>query len=91
MTPSTVQLRVSSRSSLEPLKVPSMVTLDAIQHFPPDVQLQSLALCLAAMCRPLSIDPHDLITRANKQLIEADATRQPIIEAIGAYAGGELK
>ena len=88
---SELAFRISSSSSLEPLKIPTFLVLDALQHAPKDVQLQGLALALAGLCRPLKIDPHDLIVRANRQLNEAEATRQPIFEALGDYAAGELK
>lgn len=90
MTPSTTRDKIALASDLAPLKVPSFLVIDALQQVSPDIQLRALALTLAALCRPLGIDPHDLVTRANRQLVQADATRNPHIEAIADYAAGEL-
>lgn len=86
----TIRDQVSFASDLAPLKVPAFLVIDALQHSAPSVQLRALALTLAAMCRPLGIDPHDLVTKANRQLVHADAVRNPHIEAIADYAAGEL-
>lgn len=91
LTAATVRDRISFRSSLAPLKVPAFRVIDALQDQPADVQLEALALTLATMTRSLGVDAHGLITRAHRQLSEADAVRNPHIEAIAAYAAGELK
>lgn len=90
MTPATIRDRVAMSSDLASLKVPAFLVIDALQHSDKAVQLRALALTLAAMCRPLGIDAHDLVTKANRQLVHADATRNPHIEAIADYAAGEL-
>lgn len=91
MSPATVRDKVLLASDVSSLKVPAFLVIDALQHSPKDVQVRALALALAAVCRPLGLDPHDLVTRANRQLVHADATRNPHIEAIADYASGELK
>lgn len=90
MTPATVRDRIALASDLLPLKVPAFRVLDALQDAPKDVQLRALALTLATACRPLGVDPHDLVSRAKRQLTHADATRNPHVEAIADYAAGEL-
>lgn len=90
MTPATVRDKIAIASDLAPLKVPAFLVIDALQHSPKDIQLRALALTLTALCRPLGLDAHDLVVRANQQLIQADATRSPHIEAIADYAAGEL-
>lgn len=90
MSPAASRDRTLLASDVAPLKVPSFLVIDALQHSPKDVQLRALALTLAALCRPLGIDPHELVTRANRQLVHADAVHNPHIEAISEYASGEL-
>lgn len=91
ITAHTVRDRLAFRSSLEPLKVPAFRILDALQNFPADVQLDALALTLTTLCRGVEVDPHTLITRASRQLQDADCVRNPALEAIQAYASGELR
>lgn len=87
----TVRDRISFGSSLELLKVPSFRILDALQDHPADVQLNALALTLALLCRGVELDVHELVTRANRQIVDADRVRNPALEAIEAYATGELR
>jgi hypothetical protein len=91
MHPHTVRDRIAFRASLEHLKVPAFLVIDALQHSTPDVQLEALSLTLATLCRSVGVDPHELVTRSNRQLAQADAVKNPLIEAISAYAAGELK
>lgn len=91
MPPHTVSDRITFRSTLEPLKVPAFLVIDALQHCSPDVQLEALSLTLATMARTCGIDAHDLITRSHRQLADADSVKNPAIEAIAAYAAGELR
>lgn len=90
MNPDSIRLTASD-IHLDRLKVPSFKLLDALQHLDKPVQIPALALTLTALCRSLGLDPHDLITMAKRQLADADATRQPHLEALGDYASGELK
>lgn len=87
----TIQDRIAFRATLEPLKVPAFLVIDALQHSPPDVQLEALSLTLATMARSCGIDAHGLITRSHRQLTDADSVKNPAIEAIAAYAAGELQ
>lgn len=86
----TILANIRIGSSIAALKVPSFDVITALQNHRKEVQLEALALTLSAMCRPLDIDPHELVSRAAKQLQFADATKNPHIEAIAAYAAGEL-
>lgn len=90
MSPATARDRIAFSSDLSRLKVPAFLVIDALQHSPKDVQIEALALTLAALCRSLGLDPHSLVTRANRQLVHSDAVRNPHIEAIADYAAGEL-
>lgn len=90
MSPHTVRDRITFRSTLEPLKVPAFLVIDALQNVSADVQLEALSLTLATMARTHGIDAHQLITRSHRQLADADAVKNPHLEAIAAYAAGEL-
>ena len=92
MTPATIRSRVMARNSLGPLKDPAFRVIDALQSVSdPSVQLDALALTFALVARGTGIDPHELVSRANRQLLDADTVRNPAIEAIEAYAQGELR
>jgi hypothetical protein len=92
MLPATIRSRVMGRSSLGPLKDPAFRIIDALQSVTdPSVQLDALALTFALVARGTGIDPHELVSRAHRQLRDADALRNPTIEAIEAYAQGELR
>lgn len=91
MRPDVIRDRVMARSTLVPLKDPAFRILNSLQECRPDIQLDALALTLAVMSRGAGIDPHDLVTRANRQIVDADRVRSPHLEAIQDYAAGELR
>lgn len=91
MEPHTIRDRITFRSTLEPLKVPAFLVIDALQNCSPDVQLEALSLTLATMARSCGVDAHALVVRSHRQLADADSVKNPAIEAIAAYASGELK
>ncbi|MFM7027802.1 MAG: hypothetical protein ACKOXK_03890 [Chakrabartia sp.] len=87
----TIRDRINARSSLAQLKEPAFRLIDTLQGFNPDLQVETLSLTLATLCRSAGIDPHEMITRSNRQLLEADTVRNPHLEAIAAYAAGEFQ
>lgn len=92
MLPHTIRDRVSARSSLVDLKVPSFRVIDALQVTEDrSIQIDAVALTMTLMAQAVGIDPHELVTRANRQIAEASALKNPHFEAISAYAAGELK
>lgn len=93
MNTHTVRDRIAFRSSLAPLKVPAFCVLDALTTTSddPSIQIEALALTLVLLTNPLSLDPHELVIRAKRQIADADAVRNPHLEAIRDFAGGEMK
>lgn len=93
MNKHTVADRISFRSSLAPLKVPAFCVLDALTSTSddPSIQIEALALTLVLLTQPLGLDPHELVSRAKRQISDADAVRNPHLEAIRDFAGGEMK
>jgi hypothetical protein len=88
----TLRERITAHSTLGPLKVPSFALIDALGAVEdPAWQLDALAFTFTVICQSAGIDPHELVTRAKRQADEADAVRNPHIEAIRDYAAGELK
>jgi hypothetical protein len=84
--------QVFANSSLVPLKIPAFLILDAMQHEQSKaVQVDALFLTATLVALGTGIDPHDLIIRAKRQIADADATKNPHLEAIREYASGELK
>lgn len=89
--PHTVRDRVSFDCGFEHLKGPAFRVIDALQETPAHIQLQALALALALLARGVGTDAHELLTRANRQILDADRVKNPALEAIQEYATGELK
>jgi hypothetical protein len=89
--PRNTRERLFARSTLAPLKVPAFAIANALQDTEDaSLQLDALALTFTLISQSAGIDPHDLITRAKRQVADADATRNPHLEAIRDYAAGEL-
>lgn len=86
-----VRERLFARSSLAPLKLPAFAILNCLQDTEDtSLQLDALALTFTLISQSSGIDPHELVTRAHRQLADADAVRNPHLEAIRDYAAGEL-
>ena len=91
MNPSRIRDGVAFRSSLRPLKEPSFRVIAALQDVEASVQIDALALTLTLMADAVGLDPHALITRARRQIADADAVKNPHLEAVRDYAAGELR
>ncbi|EQB10392.1 hypothetical protein [Novosphingobium lindaniclasticum] len=87
----TIRDRVAFRSSLSPLKAPAFSLLDSLQAHPADVQIEALSLTFTILAQGAGLNPHELVERSRRQLSDAAAVRNPIPEAIEAYAQGELR
>jgi len=86
-----IRERLFARSSLAPVKVPAFKLLTGLQDTDePSLQLDALALCFTLISQSAGIDPHELVSRAKRQIADADAVRNPHLEAIRDYAAGEL-
>lgn len=82
-----------ANSSLRHLKVPAFQLIDTLQGVSKNkaVQLDALFLAATLIAQGAGVDAYDLITRATRQIREADAVRNPHIAAIREFAAGELK
>lgn len=77
-------------SSLEPIKVPAFKLLDAVQEEHPSHAIEALVLTLTLICQSTGLDAHELVTRAGRQIRDADALRIPHLDAIRDVAAGVL-
>lgn len=88
----TLRERIFGNCSLVPLRGPAFAIISALQDTrDPARQLDALALTFTTICQSAGIDAHDLVSRAMRQIADADATRNPAFEAIRDYAAGEMK
>lgn len=88
----SIRSQVMANCSLIPLKVPAFRVIDALQETQSKaVQLDALFLAATLVAQGVNIDPHELVSRSLRQIREADAVRNPHIEAIREFARGELK
>jgi hypothetical protein len=84
--------RVMANSSLVPLKIPSFTILDAMSATKdPAIQIDAMFLTATLVALGAGIDPHDLVVRAKRQIADADATKNPHLEAIREFAFGEMR
>lgn len=88
----TTRQRVFANSSIRPLRGPAFAVISALQDTRDGaVQLDALALTFTLICQTTGIDPHELVSRAKRQIADAEATRNPALEAIRDYAAGEIR
>ena len=84
----SLRSQIMANSSLGPLKVPAFTVLDAIQDTQPAYAIDALTLTLVLICQSTGLDAHELVTRAGRQIRDADALRIPHLDAIRDVAAG---
>lgn len=88
----TVRHRLMGNCSIRPLKLPAFTLIDALQHETDKAKaLDAFYLTAVLLADGVGIDPHELVSRARRQITEATALRNPHLEAIKEFAAGELK
>lgn len=87
----TIRDRISFAASAAPLRVPSFQILDALQRSHPSIQMEALFLTATAMAQTLGLDPHEMVSRAKRQLPDAEGPFTEQLQAARDYAAGELR
>lgn len=77
-----VRFDLMARSSLIDLKQPAFAVISAVQDQRQSLALDAVALALTIMAQSAGIDPHELISRAKRQVADGEAVRNPHFEAI---------
>src|SRR3546814_15407852 len=91
MNTHTIHDRIAFRSSLAAPKVPTFAILNALQDQDAANQIEAAFLAAVILARPLGIDPHAMVTHALNTVAEADAVRNPHLEATSQYPAGALR
>lgn len=86
----TVRDQISFFASPDVIRRPAYTVLDRIDGMAPGEQMLATAVALVAMCGACHLDPHALITRANRLMKQADGPFTYHIKAIREYAANEL-
>lgn len=69
---------------------PAFAALDAIQHSPPETQLDALFALATAMSEAIGMDPHEMVARARNILPAAEGPFTEQLQTARDYARGEL-
>ena len=89
---SPIASRIVGNCSLVKLKDPAFRIIHSLQDNPDKAaQVEALFLVTAIAAAALGICPHEMLARARRQMAEAEAVRNPHLEAIRDYAEGELR
>jgi hypothetical protein len=81
------QLSGSSRGPS--LTDPAFEVIDALQRHPPAIQVEALYLAAVIIASALRLDPHELVSRARRQVRDV-VNFETAASSIGDYAKGEL-
>ena len=91
MQPHTIRDRIAARTSVAPLRLPAFAIISATQDVDPATRLEALALTLSLACQTAGLDVHDVVTRARRQISDAECVRSAHIEAIRDLIAGERR
>lgn len=88
----SIRHRLMGNCSIRPLKLTAFTLIDALQHETDKAKaIDAYFLTAVLLADGVGIDPHELVSRARRQITEATALRNPHLEAIREFAAGELK
>lgn len=82
---------IAFSSDAAKLRHPSFAIIDALQRFPPAVQMDALFLTAVAMGEAIGLNSHDMVERAKRILPDAEGPFTEQLQAARDYAKGELK
>jgi len=85
-----IRLRLAAANQTEPRRLAAFAIIDALQHYPPEVQMDGLFAAATAMSQTLNLDPHEMVARARRVLPDLEAGYTMHLEAVRDYARGEL-
>lgn len=86
----SIRDQISFLCSPAKVRVPAFQVINRLDGQAPGSQLMGAAVAVVAMAEAVGINPHDLITRANKCMSEVDGPYTTHIKAIREYAAGEI-
>jgi hypothetical protein len=86
-----IRLTVAAAVSAAKFREPSYTITDALQFYPPAVQLDALFITAVSMAVVIGKDPHEMVERAKRIIPEADGPFTVHIAALREYAKEELR
>lgn len=88
--PGTIRFALAAAASAEAVREPAFRVLDALQTLPAARQLEAVFAAGVMLARGAGIDPHELVSRAKRQVPEIEGV-ETAASAISDYAKGELR
>lgn len=88
--PALIRFAVTAASSAQAVREPAFRVIDALQQLPVATQVDALFAAAVMVARGAGLDPHDLVTRAKRQVPDVEFG-ESAVNAISDYAKGELR
>lgn len=88
--PASIRFALAAQSVAREVQQPAFLVIDALQRFPADRQIAAAFAAAVILANSIGLDPHDLVTRAKRQVRDALAV-ESAMSAISDYAKGELR
>ena len=85
----TLRLHLGASSRTASVVDPAFGVIDSLQRYPPDLQAEALFAASVVIAGALGADPHDLVSRAKRQMEEVLRLETNAL-IISEYAKGEL-
>lgn len=87
--PGNIRFAIAASVSAEAVREPAFLVLDGLQSLPASRQLEAVFAAAVLLARGAGVDPHDMVTRAKRQVPDIEAA-EGAASAISDYAKGEL-
>lgn len=91
MNHQTIRDGIAFNSSAQKLRTPAFSVISALQDHHPSTQIEATFIAAVILAETVGLDPHELVSRARRQLSDLEAVRTSHIDAVREYAAQELK
>ncbi len=88
--PAAIRFAVAASTSDQKIREPAFEVLNALQRLPAATQVEAVFAAAVILARALNQDPHELVSRARRQVPDIEAV-ESAASAISDYAKGELR
>lgn len=87
--PASLRFALAAAHVADEVRAPAFEVINALQRMPARLQIDAVFAAAVILANAVGKDPHDLVTRARRQVRDLEAV-ESAVSAISDYAKGEL-
>lgn len=88
--PASLRFALAASHVADEVRDPAFGVIFSLQQVPAHQQIEAVFAAAVILANAVGLDPHDLVTRARRQVRDLEAV-ESAVSAISDYAKGELR